>query len=142
MSTKSDKIGVAKEILSYCGRCKLALAHVIMDMKTEKKIGKCQCKTCKAIHNYRDPVAMAKKARAKRAAAMPDATPEELWKAAIASSKGTAKPYAMNKSFQTGELIDHSTFGRGVVMERIREDKIEVQFEAARKLLISAPIQL
>ena len=140
MSKEHEAIGVAKEVLSYCGRCKLALAHVIMDMKSETKIGKCQCKTCKAIHNYRDPVAMAKKARAKRIAAKPDATPEELWQEAMASTKGAAKPYAMNKSFNTGELIDHTTFGKGVVMQRIQQDKIEVQFEAARKLLISAPI--
>lgn len=138
MSDEKSRIG--EEILSYCGRCKLALAHVILDMKTEKKIGKCKCKTCNAVHNYRDPVAMAHKKRTAKTATKTTTSTEETWRAAVASSTGKAKPYAMNKSFNTGELIDHSTFGRGVVMQRVRDDKIEVLFEASRKLLISAPL--
>jgi len=141
MSNENEETGVAKEVLSYCGKCKLALAHVIVDMKTEKKIGKCQCKTCGAKHNYRDPVAMAKKKTSKTRTAKPVATSEEIWKAAMASTDAVAKPYAMDKSFNRGELIDHTTFGRGVVIQRIQSDKIEVQFEAALKLLITAPIQ-
>ena len=46
MSNKNEAIGVAKEVLSYCGKCKMPLAHVILDMKTESTIGKCQCNTC------------------------------------------------------------------------------------------------
>lgn len=140
MSDENEEIGVAKEVLSYCGKCKLALAHVIVDMKTERKIGKCQCKTCKALHNYRDPVAMAQKQRAKTAAAKPKASAEGAWKAAMASSKGVAKPYAMDKSYKEGELIQHGTFGPGVVKQRIQDNKIEVQFKEALKLLISAPL--
>ena len=135
-----EKIGVAEEVLSYCGRCKLALAHVIVDMKTEKKIGKCKCKTCNAVHNYRDPVKMAHKKRSAATTKKAEASPEQIWQTAMAASKGKAKPYAMDRSFSTGELIDHTTFGRGVVMQRIEQNKIDVQFEATRKLLISAPL--
>ncbi len=128
MSTKKEELGVGKEVLSYCGKCKLALAHVIIDMKNDTTVGKCQCKTCSAKHNYRDPDAVTKK----------KTTPSEaeIWKEALAKTDGAAKPYAMDKSFEEGDLIDHETFGKGVVMRLAIDDKIEVQFEDALKLLV------
>ena len=139
MSTEKEEIGVAKEVLSYCGKCKLPLAHVIIDMKDETTIGKCQCKTCNAKHNYRDPVAEAKKKASpttKRKVAIPVG---EIWKSAVATTDGRAKPYAMDKRFQAGDLMDHATFGQGVVMQLVQDDKIEVQFEDSLKLLVCAP---
>ena len=136
MTTKNEDLGVGKEVLSYCGKCKLALAHIILDMKDETTIGKCQCKTCKAKHNYRDPEAPTK--RKSRATTAATVSPEELWKNAVAKTDGNAKPYAMDKKFTEGDLIDHATLGKGVVTKLVPRDKIEVQFKEASKLLICA----
>ena len=136
MTIENEEIGVGKEVLSYCGKCKLALAHIILDMKDEKKIGKCQCKTCSARHNYRNPTAVTKKRTVtKRTPKIPIG---ETWEKAVAQTDGNAKPYAMDKSFATGQLIDHESFGQGVVMQQVRTDRIQVQFESALKLLVCA----
>jgi hypothetical protein len=138
MSSKNEEIGVAKEVLSYCGKCKLALTHIIVTMKNETTIGKCQCKTCSAKHNYRDPEAVVEKkntATTRKKTAIPVA---EIWKSAVTKTDGRAKPYAMDKRFKEGDLIAHATFGKGVVMQLIMDDKIQVQFEDALKLLICA----
>jgi len=139
MSNKKEEIGVGKEVLSYCGKCKLPSAHVILDMKDETKIGKCQCKTCKAKHNYRDPDAPVKKRAT--TTRKPTISIEEIWKSAVAKTDGKAKPYTMDKRFEEGDLIDHSTFGKGVVMKLVLDNKIEVQFEESSKLLICSPAQ-
>ncbi len=136
MSAKKEELGVAQEVLSYCGKCKLALAHVIIDMKDETTIGKCQCKTCDAKHNYRDPEVVAKKLSKAATRKKVVVSIEEVWKDAVAKTDGNAKPYGMDKGFEVGDLIDHTAFGQGVVMKCISNDKIEVQFEEALKLLV------
>ena len=58
-----SKISAGKEIISYCGKCKLSLAHMIISMKDVNSIGKVQCKTCDATHAYKDPATKTKKVR-------------------------------------------------------------------------------
>jgi methylglyoxal synthase len=43
---------VGKDVLSYCGKCKLTLSHTVTAM-TGTTIAKVQCNTCKAIHGFR-----------------------------------------------------------------------------------------
>ena len=85
-------IEVGRDILSYCGKCKLALEHIIVSMKNETTIGKCECKTCSASHNYRDPEAVGKK---KGTIKKPTLSNEEVWRKALAKAEGTSKPYLM-----------------------------------------------
>ena len=53
-----------KEVLSYCGKCKLPLGHIIVSMKDTATIGKVTCNTCKATHMYKDPATKTKKVKA------------------------------------------------------------------------------
>ena len=57
-------LGVGKEVISYCNKCKAPLAHIIVVMKDSLNIGKVECKTCKTVHAYKDP----SKVRAKKSA--------------------------------------------------------------------------
>jgi hypothetical protein len=136
MSTDTES-GLGKEILSYCGKCKTPTAHIVVSLNKKGKVDKCECQTCKAVHKYRDPEksppqrASTKKAPAKRGASV-----GELWKEAISKAVGSAKPYAMHADFNEGDLIEHSTFGRGVVQELVGQNKMKVIFEEAEKLLV------
>ncbi len=129
-----QKIAVGQDILSYCGKCKLALEHVIVSMKNETTVGKCECKTCSATHLYKDPEAAAKKKTPKKVTL----TNEELWKKALAKAEGTPKPYTMTGKFKVGNIIDHPTFGKGIVETVIGNNKIQTLFEDKSKLLIFA----
>jgi hypothetical protein len=134
------EISVGKEVLSNCSKCKLILAHIIVTMKDTKTADKVQCKTCKATHSFKDPsakkaktsvnkVIKSAKAKSRTGSKRSTETVAELWTKAI--SKGTAdtKSYSIKGSFIMGDIIDHPTFGQGVVEKLIDDNKIEVLFQ-------------
>ena len=131
------ELSVGKEVLSLCSKCKLTLAHIIVTMKDTKNPDKVQCKTCKATHSFKDPSAAkaktsvnkviktAKSGKSRR----PTESVGELWNKAINKNTATAKSYSIKESFLTGDVIDHPTFGQGVVEKLIDNNKIEVLFQ-------------
>ena len=93
-----QKIEVGQDVLSYCGKCKLALNHVIMAMKDENTIGRCECLTCHAKHLYRNPDAPVKKTgtRKKKEVAIPI---DQIWAAEINKASGRAKGYSTKDEY-------------------------------------------
>lgn len=132
----SAAIGVGKEILSKCSKCKLILAHIIVTMKSVTEPDKVMCKTCKSTQSFKDPSAKKKKTsverviKAKRTGGRKSTeTVGELWNKAINKMTGSSKEYSMKSSFQMGDVIEHPTFGQGVVEKLIDDNKIEVLFQ-------------
>lgn len=132
----TEELAAGREVLAYCGKCKLPLAHTIANMQEDGRIGKCECNTCGALHNYRDPET--KKAPPKKGsrARKKEVPVEELWKKALDESQGEAKSYAMDKTFDAGDVIDHPTFGKGVIEQIVDGKKIRTIFEDGHKTLI------
>lgn len=129
-------IGVGKEILSNCSRCKLILAHIIVTMKSATEPDKVMCKTCKSTQSYKDPSAKKKKtsiakviSNARTAGKKSTESVGDLWNKAMAKSTGGQKDYSIKDSFQMGDVINHPTFGQGVVERLIDNNKIEVLFQ-------------
>lgn len=129
-------IGVGKEILSNCSKCKLILAHIIVTMKSADTPDKVQCKTCKTTQSFKDPSAKKKKTSiervvksAKAARGVKTESVGELWNKALTKANQASKDYSIKGSFQTGDLINHPTFGQGVVEKLIDDNKIEVLFQ-------------
>lgn len=139
----SQQLGVGKEALSYCNKCKLTLAHIIVTMKTLSEPDKVMCKTCKGTHGYKDPSAPAKKAATarilkpkipgKRPAGVPI---EELWTQAMNKTNRHSKEYTIKGNFEQGDLIAHPTFGPGIVEKVFDSNKIEVLFRDDFRTLI------
>ena len=132
------ELSVGKEVLSHCSKCKLILAHIIVTMKDTKTPDKVQCKTCKATHAFKDPGAsksktsvdkVIKSAKAKSSGRKSTETVGELWTKAISKSATGPKSYTIKGSFTMGDVIDHPTFGQGVVEKLIDDNKIEVLFQ-------------
>lgn len=131
-----SSIGVGKEILSNCSKCKLILAHIIVTMKSADTPDKVMCKTCKSTQSYKDPGAKKKKTSiervvktAKAARGVKTESVNELWNKAMGKATTASKEYSIRGSFQMGDLIDHPTFGQGVVEKLIDDNKIEVLFQ-------------
>ena len=131
-------IGVGKEVLSYCSKCKLTLAHMITNMKDAKTIGKVECKTCKTSHAYKDPSKVKAKGTAKltNQKAKADDSVSDIWMQAINSSKAKSKKYAISQKYDLKDIIDHPKFGPGVVDKLIDSDKIQVIFRHDIKTLV------
>lgn len=128
---------LGKEVLSYCGKCRMPAAHIVVSLNKKGSVDKCECRTCKAVHKYRDPEKPpSRRAPTKKAPAKIIVPIGELWNEAISKAPGAAKPYAMNAEFAEGDLICHPAFGRGVVQELVGQNKMKVIFEAAEKLLV------
>ena len=141
--TASSDPDVGQEVDSQCLKCKGVTRHTII-AKAETEIAKVQCKECGAKHKYRPPKTLKSKAVEKKT--VPKKAPKktknqikaeaffaELMNGADPSS---AKPYSMSQLFRKGELIDHPTFGLGVITSTTLPNKIEVAFETGSKLLI------
>ncbi len=139
-----SSIGVGKEILSQCNKCKLILAHIIVTMKTATDPDKVMCKTCKSTHTYKDPSAKKKKATIEKviknnrlaSGKRTSQTLGEIWTSAISKAAAPSVAYSIRSSFKIGDVIDHPNFGQGIVEKLIDNNKIEVLFKEDYKTLL------
>lgn len=137
-------MAVGQEIISYCSSCKLDLKHVIVAHKSgnDGAVAKVKCGTCMKIHAFRhNPgvkalAAAAKKVRVPREKAT--VIPVEVeWRTSLDSrANAPQKPYAPTKEYHQGDVIDHPTFGCGVVRAVKDGNKFEIIFQRDVKVLI------
>lgn len=130
---------VGGDVLSYCTRCKMELAHVVVSM-IDGRAAKVICKTCKGTHNYKRTGATAS-FTATRAARKPTERTvikvSELWEKKMGEAKSTqVRPYGIRDTFSVGEIIQHPQFGMGIVEEVKRHGKITVLFRDSEKVLV------
>lgn len=139
----SKQLSAGDFIEARCTRCRVVTNHTIIAMVGSAPV-RVRCNTCDGDHNYRSPkVKQAPaerpvKARQPGAARKPKAVQqdEEQWQEFAAQSHaGQAVPYRMDSSFKKGEVVSHPTFGAGLVVEVLPPNKVEILFEAGRKLL-------
>lgn len=129
----SDKNAVGGEISSMCTKCKQSVAHTIA-VRVGERIAKVLCRTCGSLHRYISPHAPLTAAR-KRSKKV---TPEEVWgKMVDLVSLQKKIPYTFSGNFKENDLIDHTTFGVGVVTNLLSGDKIQVIFKEGEKILVA-----
>lgn len=124
-----------REVDAYCGRCKLDLAHIIVAMKGAS-IAKVECKTCHAVHAYRGgPPAPRKRRTAAKGVRQP-LTSREYESLIKGRDLSRALPYRPASTFAANDIVNHSTFGLGVVTRVLSDGKIEVGFPVGLKVLV------
>lgn len=85
-----SQLTVGKDVLSYCGKCKLNLGHTIVAMKDSKHIAKVKCNTCLTIHAFKDPTqAKQNKTRTRKTSVSPSKviSVSDLWMEKMSSTK-------------------------------------------------------
>jgi hypothetical protein len=143
MTVKKPTAG--SEIDSRCLKCKDLTNHTVIAM-ADDEIAKVQCNVCGGKHKYRpakpekaSPVKkkVSKASAAKTAAALKEKKAAASFEAMFKErNTAEAKPYAMTATFNNNDIIDHPTFGLGLVTSIIPADKIEVMFKNGSKILI------
>ncbi|MCM0606663.1 MAG: hypothetical protein KA715_11280 [Xanthomonadaceae bacterium] len=134
---------VAEEIISFCTKCKIDLAHAVVAMQGDRAV-RVMCKTCKGEHAYRAPKgitdpSMAPKKKSERVSKTV-VTVAEDWETKMALHKNSpVKDYSTKNQYKAGERIEHPSFGTGLVEKLIHPNKIEVIFKTEIKMLICAP---
>ncbi len=146
MSTPNS-IRTGGEIDAYCGKCELNLAHTIIAM-VGPKVVRVKCNTCGSDHQYRgeQPLVKAvsfaapKKSSSGASAGKPKAVKAPVvvvsWDEQFRGKDLTkAKKYSPRETFAVDDVVDHPTFGLGLV-RAVRGDKIEVGFKQEDKVLV------
>jgi hypothetical protein len=125
---------------SWCGKCKLVLAHTIEAMVGEKP-ARVHCNTCKSQHSYKanPPNTTARKVRQRDgndSASAPTRTRATRYQTLLKDNTAVAKVYSPNDQYEAGDVLEHPKFGRGVTTAVKDATKIEVLFESGSKTLV------
>ncbi len=131
-----EKNTAGKNVASYCGKCKVSRDHTIMTMDGEA-VAKVRCQSCGSMHKFSDPLVAQKvrKPRAKKGAGEA-ATAELVWEARLAEAKGKERDYSMASKYRLGEIVNHLTFGKGIVM-KLYANKCDMLFKDRERLMAS-----
>ncbi len=153
--SKQHKAG--GEIDAWCTKCLLMLGHRIIAVDTKSVPARVECQTCDGAHNYRahppgqKPTATPARRGAKSASPSPRradrasqeeartkaaATSLRLWESSVSGHHPSAfRAYGVRESFREQELMSHTTFGDGVVVEVLDRHKIRVLFRDEARVL-------
>lgn len=131
---------VGGEVDAFCTKCKMTLAHTILAM-VGTKIARVRCNTCGGDHAYR--TAPGTTTRTPSAARAPRATAVEKEEKLLLSFQDQLKDrdlsaapmYSPKDSYQLDQLINHPTFGYGIVTA-VRNDKVDISFKGQQKTLV------
>jgi hypothetical protein len=63
-------------------------------------------------------------------------TAEIVWAAGLAEAKGKERAYSMDSKYRVGEIVNHQTFGRGIVM-KLYANKCDMLFKDRERLMAS-----
>jgi hypothetical protein len=140
MKTEIKKNQVAGTIDGWCAKCQLILPHTI-DAMVGNKPTRVHCNTCESKHAYKpsEPANAAPRQLQSETGngAKPVRLPANRYKALLKKSDtAVAKKYSPKDRYETGDVLEHASFGRGFATAVRGGTKIEVLFETGSKLLI------
>jgi len=145
----TKKLSAGDIIDARCTKCRDILNHRIVAMVGDKVV-RVECNTCGGVHNYYPPPALkpvktpggsaAPRTSASAAPRAPKKDPQQAdrdeWLALRSNMKlDRAITYNMNTKFSADDVVDHPTFGFGVVKLIVAPNKMQVLFEDGIKLL-------
>ena len=130
-----DVDDVGAEVEAHCPKCKADTTHVIVS-KYEDEIRRVQCNPCGDVHAYRKPRGEAEEEGAEPTTSKKKVKAKPTWEQVMAKSKKQPRPYALADYFKEMEILSHPKFGVGYVTENIGDDKVEVTFQADKRVLV------
>src|SRR5213596_673008 len=104
MESEMSKKELGGTIDSWCGKCKMILAHTIEAMVGDKP-ARVHCNTCNSQHAY-------KPSEPGKSVAQPGKPRASRYQGLLKGSNGaTPKPYSPTGKYQTGDVLNHPSFG-------------------------------
>lgn len=157
MNSHTQTILVGQDIDAWCTRCRHDTIHVVVSMVLAHVPKRVECKSCGGQHNFRPPsyLKAASQARAKsppsihpsqknrQSKSQPSqssasSSKEANWAKHIQQTDATkVRLYSPRDQFSAGEVIEHSQFGQGFILDVITGSKLIVLFREGKKTLIS-----
>jgi len=142
METELSSKKPGSNIDSWCGKCKLVLAHTIEAMVGDKPV-RVHCNTCRSQHSYKPhpPGTSSRRGQQREpgdgsAPHAPKGRSSRYQSLLKAKNTAGAKPYSPKDKYEPGDVLEHPTFGRGIATAVKDPTKIEVLFESGPKTLV------
>lgn len=129
----STTLAAGDPIESRCTKCRKITNHIIVAM-AEDVPAKVQCNTCSGQHKYR-PTTVRKKPAPRRTADPAIAEQQEWLQLQSEIEARAAIAYTMQTTFKVGSVMQHPTFGLGLVQGSPGPQKVEVLFEDGKRKL-------
>ena len=117
--TKTPSYKVGDRVEKVCPECDKQLGHIVKSVTKLGRISRVICSECAVVGTF----------KASSAKLKPDK-----------SKQKTGDPYDPTKTYKTGQIMEHSKFGRGKVVEVLENRMIDVLFpDRLRRLIHSRP---
>jgi len=133
--TRPKKLAAGQEVDSFCTRCQLDLAHVIVAMDGAR-IARVQCKTCKTVHAHRTRAPAPRAPRGEHPRGRGSLSTRDYDRLTQNRDLSRPRPYRPATGFAGGDVLAHATFGVGVVNRVLADSKIEVAFPGGLRVLV------
>jgi len=130
---QSTTLSIGAPIETRCTKCRKLTEHLIISL-AEETPATVQCKICNYQHNFRPPVDV-KKTAARKAIQHKDAECKEWERLRPGMNSAKATDYSMTSVYKVKALINHPTFGLGLVQRQIGSQKVEILFEDGKKTM-------
>jgi hypothetical protein len=135
MTEDKDRTPVAENVITMCTKCKMELNHVVVAHDAAGIVERVKCHTCGSEHKYRpDKKRATKKPSEKSISTQEVDLTKTFEKLAKKFKEKKPLPYSMSGSFKNDDVIDHKTFGMGIVISA-SYDKMEVVFSDGPRVL-------
>ncbi len=142
---------VGGEVDAFCTRCRLTLAHTILAM-VGTKIARVRCNTCGGDHAFRSapgttdkPSTSSRSSGSTSSSRAPRASRASSEEKVVISFEeqlagkdiASAPRYSPKDSYKVDQVIQHPTFGLGLVTA-VRGNKVDITFKSETKTLVHA----
>jgi hypothetical protein len=136
MSKDKDRTPVAQNVMTMCTKCEMELNHVVVAHNGAGIVERVKCHTCGSEHKYRPDKKRATKKTSKKNISIEQVDPIKTFERLAQKFKEKKPlPYRMSGSFKSDDVIDHRTFGMGIVTNA-SHDKMEVAFSDGPRTLV------
>jgi len=139
VNTKPPEVGA--EIEALCTKCKDATVHVITIIKKDE-IARVMCKSCQSTHRYRqvdDKIRkkIARLKKVKKTRKETESREHKRWNKLLEQADpAKAVAYKMASTYAENDVIQHDTFGLGVVVKVLDVNKVSVVFSDGVKNMV------
>ena len=136
MTKDKNRTPVAENVITMCTKCEMELNHVVVAHNAGGIVEMVKCHTCGSEHKYRPDKKRTTKKTSKKSISIQEVDLTKSFEK-LAKKFKEKKPlsYSMSGSFKNDDVIDHKTFGMGIVISA-SYDKMEVAFSDEPRILV------
>ena len=131
-----DRTPVAQSIATLCTKCKMELNHIVICHTMEGVVARVKCRTCGKYHPEKKKMPRkAARATGRTAASRKVSAAPDFEQFSEKLRNRVPVPYSLSGSFKVDDVINHATYGMGLVTKVSRQRVGVLFFDGPRTLV-------